>query len=466
MTDRMTRLFNRELARPGSPLLGIDLGSDRFPALTGLGYRYLSRPMFFGEEEIRRFEADLLGVVDLLTSLPERLFDGDAERVCRALGVDPAKAALVGGFGKERPARFGRVDAYHDGESLKILEFNASSQTGGQEWVGPAAAALLEFEGFRSFAGRHGLHHLDTTALLAGALRAAGAAVSAPEPVVALIEGPGGMAAYGHAWRPLQRLLRAEGLECHLGEIGDLRVRGGRVLLGEVTVDVVYRLFDLDQVVGHPQGRELAGQLRDAHQDGRVALWSPLETDLNANKRWMAYLSDPRLRSHLSTEERRLVDRVLPWTRALTPGATAHGRELLELCRERREHLILKLDESFASQGITCGWLVDDRQWEQALRQAASVGAVVQERVVPRQEPVFDPVTGRTEPWDSCLGLYWMPSGFAGGGARLVPSGRPFTLEAEHKRLAGIYLYPDAVTSDAVTSGTMTADTDDRTEES
>lgn len=51
---------------------------------------------------MRRFEADLLGVVDLLTSLPERLFDGDAERVCRALGVDPAKAALVGGFGKER----------------------------------------------------------------------------------------------------------------------------------------------------------------------------------------------------------------------------------------------------------------------------------------------------------------------------------------------------------------------------
>lgn len=45
----MTRLFNQELARPGSPLRGIDLGSGRFPELTGLGYRYLSRPMFFGE---------------------------------------------------------------------------------------------------------------------------------------------------------------------------------------------------------------------------------------------------------------------------------------------------------------------------------------------------------------------------------------------------------------------------------
>ncbi|MDR3035594.1 MAG: hypothetical protein LBV78_21255, partial [Kitasatospora sp.] len=74
----------------------------------------------------------------------------------------------------------------------------------------------------------------------------------------------------------------------------------------------------------------------------------------------------------------------------------------------------------------------------------AEVGAIVQQRVVPRREPVYDPATGRTGDWDSCLGLYWMPGGFAGGGSRLVPSGEPFTLEAARKKLAGVYLYPDA----------------------
>ncbi|GAA2142571.1 hypothetical protein GCM10009760_27840 [Kitasatospora kazusensis] len=447
MTDPMTRLFNQELARPGSPLRDIDLDSGRFPELAALGYRYLNRPMFFGEGEMRRFEADLLGVVDLLTDLPGRLFDGDVDRVCQALGLSAAKARLVGGFQQPKPARFGRIDAYHDGESLKILEFNASSQTGGQEWVGAVAGAMLETDGFRSFADARGLHYVDTTAVLARSLREAGAAVSAgPDPVVALIEGPGGLAAYGHAWRPLQRILQGHGLECHLGEIGDLRVDGGRVRFGDVPVDVVYRVFDLDQVVDHPEGSALTEQLRDAHQDGRVVLWSPLETDLHANKRWMAYLSDPRLRSHLSADEQRMVDRVLPWTRMLTPGSAVGDRAMLAECRERREHLILKLNEGFAGQGITCGWLVDDRRWEQALERAAEVGAVVQERVVPRREPVLDPVTGRTEDWDSCLGLYWMPSGFAGGGSRLVPSGEPFTLDAGLKRLAGVYLYPDAAT--------------------
>ncbi|WP_043174319.1 hypothetical protein [Streptomyces sp. NRRL B-24484] len=444
MTDRMTRRYNRELARPGSPLAAVDLNSGTDPALAALGYRYLDRPVFFGEQEIRRFEADLLGTVDLLTSLPERLFDGDTARVCEALGLSPAKAALVGDLQKTKPPRFGRIDAYHDGESLRILEFNASSQTGGQEWVGAVADALLQQDAFREFAGAHGLHHVDTTAELARSLRAAASAVtSGRDPVVALVEGPGGMASYGHAWRPLQRILRGHGLECRLGEIGDLTVDRGRVRFDGTPVDLVYRVFDLDQVVDHPEGRALTERLRDAHRDGRVVLWSPLETDLHANKRWMAYLSDPSLRGHLSAEERATVDRVLPWTRMLTAGRGA-DRSTVEECRERRADLILKLNEGFAGSGITCGWLVDDRQWERALRQAAEVGAVVQQRVVPRREPVHDPATGRTEDWDSCLGLYWMPGGFAGGGSRLVPSGEPFTLEAARKKLAGVFLYPDA----------------------
>jgi hypothetical protein len=178
-----------------------------------------------------------------------------------------------------------------------------------------------------------------------------------------------------------------------------------------------------------------------------VVLWSPFETDLISNKRWMAYLSDPRLRSHLSGEERRLVDRVLPWTRALTSRTAADDPELLDNCLARREQLILKPDEGFAGQGITFGWLVDDRGWERAVRDAAAVGAVVQERVVPRQEWVYDPETDRTEPWDSCLGLYWMPSGFGGGGARLVRSGESFTYDPARKRLAGIFLYPEASTT-------------------
>jgi hypothetical protein len=446
MTDRMTTLYHQELARPESPLLEINLNTGEFPFIADIGHKYLARPLFFGEDEFRRFGDALLAVVDLLMSLPERVFGGDVERVCQALGLDMAKARLIGSF-EESPPRFGRIDAYHDGCSIRVLEFNASSGTGALEWAGTSASTLLKFDAFRAFAGKHGLRYVDTTALLVQALRDVGAtASSGHDPVIALIEGPGGMAIYGEDWVVLRQLIKSYGLECHLGEIADLHVRNGRVFFGagQAPVDVLYRLFDLDQVIHDPQALAMAGQLRDLSRDGKVAFWTPLETELHKNKRWMAYLSDPRLRLHLSDHEKRLVDSLLPWTRALTPTSATDDRELLEICRERREHLILKPDEGFGLQGITCGWRVDDPAWAAALHEAQTAGAVVQERVVPRQEPVFNPVTRQTEPWDSCLGLFWLPSGLAGGGARLVPTGQPFTLDPERRRLAGIYLYPEA----------------------
>ena len=443
MTDQLTRRFNELASRAEGPLRGAALDGAGHPDLADLGNLYLARPLFLPEHEIRRFEADLLAVVDLLTQLPWRVFDGDVDQVCRMLDLDPRKAALVREFEPRPTVPFGRIDAYHDGESLRILEFNATSSIGGQQWVGPAAAAWLGAEAFRTFAAEHRLRHVDTTAVLARELRTAARSVTGGDPVVALVEGPGGLAGYGDAWRPLQRLLRSHGLDCRLGETGDLEVRDGRVLLRGARVDIVYRLFDLDQVLDDPQALAVTEQLRDAHRDGRVLLWSPLETDLHSNKRWMAYLSDPSLGAGLSTEEQALVDRLLPWTRALTPDTVRTAPELLDTCRERRERLIIKPDEGFANQGIVCGWQVDDAQWASALDTAVAGGAVVQERVVPRQDWVVHPDTGVAEPWDACYGLYWMPGGYGGGGARLVPSGQPFTLDAGSRRLSGIFHYPE-----------------------
>ncbi|MBD0742394.1 hypothetical protein [Streptomyces sp. CBMA152] len=439
-TEPTAALLNAELARPDSPLRAIDL--QRHPDLTDLGCRFLERPLVYPESQMRAFEADLLAAVELLVALPTRLFDGDVERTCGALGLSARKAELIGAFEKQSPPRFGRIDAYHDGEALRILEFNAGGSVGGQEWVGPLAAAFWAESAFREFGTAHGLHYLDQTKLLARALREAAAPLcSGREPVVAMVEGAGGLGLYGdEAWYPLQRLLRAEGLDCRIGELRELDVSASGVRFQGSRVDLVYRLFDLDQVADAPDTWLITARLQDAHRSGQVVLWAPLECDLHDNKRFLAYLSDPRLRGHMSQDERALIDRVLPWTRALIPGAAGLDKVIAD-CRERREHLILKPDGGFGGQGITCGWLVSDQRWADALRRGALDGAVVQERVVPREEPVVDLATGRTEPWDACLGLYWMPSGLGGGGARLVRSGAPAT--SADRQLAAVYLYPD-----------------------
>ncbi|MFF0573064.1 hypothetical protein [Streptosporangium saharense] len=445
MTNRITELYNEELLRGGSPLAEIDLhDEERFPYLASIDRRYLNRPVFVGEGELNRFADDTVRAVDILMTLPERLFDGDLDRLCAALGIEPRRARLMRRLGGVTPYRFGRIDAYHDGESFKILEFNATSETGGLEWVGPATRAMLDYDALRAFAERHRLRFTDAPEQVAAALRQVGATVTGGrDPVVALIEGEGGLADYGVAWRPLHRLLREFGLDCHLGEITDLSFANGRVLFRGTPVDVVYRVFEVDQVVDHPEGLLITERLLAAHEEGRVVIWTPLETEIYRQKGCMTLLSDPRFGVRLSADERELIDRVLPWTRSLDAS------DPLDEYVERRERLILKPNDAYSGRGITAGWEVGEREWLRALREGAERGAIVQERVVPRHEPVVDPVTGRVEPWEACWGLYYTPAGgYGGGGCRFQKVGQvdiramgPGT----KTRVAGVFTYPDAV---------------------
>ncbi|MFD4218813.1 hypothetical protein [Streptomyces griseus] len=443
---RTSELLNRELARPGSELARIDLNGGRFERLHTFGVPRLSRPLLLGAGEIRALGEDLMVLVGLLTTAHLRLFDGDPQRLATELGIPEVQARLMC-RPRTRPAPpFGRIDAYHDGESLKVLEVNASSDAGGAHWVSEIPEALQEFPHFREFAGTHGLRHTDTVGMLADALREVAAPVtSGHDPVVAVLEGPGGLAEYGDAWRPLTEALRLRGLDCHLGEITEVTFRDGRVLLGDVPVDVVFRVFSLDQVTADAENSEKTERLLAAHEDGRVALW--ITPQAGDNKRFLAHLSDPRLRGHLSDEERRVVDRRLPWTRALPDAAALDGdRELAEQLRDERERLILKPDTGFGGQGIVRGWETDDDAWWRALRAAAAGGAVVQRRVVPRAERLYDPATGRTADWEACWGMFYLPSGYAGGGGRLIPVGAPSDIPLDQRRVAGLFLCPDDAT--------------------
>lgn len=102
---------------------------------------------------MRALGEDLMVLVGLLTTAHLRLFDGDPRRLATELGIPEVQARLMC-RPRTRPAPpFGRIDAYHDGESLKVLEVNASSDAGGAHWVSEIPEALQEFPHFREFAG-------------------------------------------------------------------------------------------------------------------------------------------------------------------------------------------------------------------------------------------------------------------------------------------------------------------------
>ncbi|BDH11869.1 hypothetical protein [Streptomyces hygroscopicus] len=422
--ERVTAQYNEEFRTPGSELPTVAQHVKDFSTLAPWHGEYLARPLFVAEREIREFSDDLKHLVDILFSLPDRMFGGDLDAFRSVLGISDGRWEAIRQFGDLLPPYFGRADMYHDGTSFKLLETNLGSESGGWGLASEMSQAAMEVDAFAGFARRNRLCYVHPIRAVVEALRRFGARVApGREPVVAMLEWRGGLRDYGELWLNFQSALRSAGFGILLAEVSDVHERGGALYLGDTKIDVVYRAFVPDQIAEEPDGWDLVAPLLRAHRAGGTLMWTPLSTNMFANKACMALLSDPAWRRTLSEDECRLIDRVLPWTRLINTDVLKTDTDLVDECRERREQLILKVNARGGGVGVVVGWETDDATWRRALEDYAAEGYVVQQRVVPRTELVVDPVSGETEEWQAAYGMFYTPDGCAGAYAKVVPAG-------------------------------------------
>lgn len=421
--NQVTEAYLAECAVPDSRLRHARSELDVSPVKRAAWPRLLPRPVMVDEAEFGRFGRDLVTVFDLVTSLPRRCFDGDHDRFRAALRIDDRRGALMRRLlGDGPPPLYGRADVYYDGSQFKLLEFNIGSALGGLDMVGTLPKAYLGVPAVAEFAAAHGLGYLDAGADVAEALRDAGTGIGADEPVVAVLEGPGGMATYGHKRRAIAELLTEHGLDCRVGEIGDLRFRAGKPHLDGTPVDVILRYYALEEMLAHEDGEALMEPVFRAHAEGAVVVWTP--SNVFGNKGTLAMLSEFAQDSAVFTEEERaVVDRVLPWSRMLGRPGAGPDAERIEECVRRREQLVFKPTGLFGGQGVLIGQEVDDRTWREALTASAESGCLVQQAVRPNLEPVLDPETGERSDWYALWAAFMTPAGLCGGGVRAVPPG-------------------------------------------
>lgn len=441
MTNRTTAAYVAGCAADGSGLRTAGLVADFSSVLSDkVARRVLPRPLFVDDAEIRRFADDAVRVFDLITSLPARLFDGDLRAYCAALRIPESWYPLLTRLGGGPPPLYARADMYHDGGSFQLLEFNIESNLGGLDRTGEIPRKFLEVDAFARFAAEHRLSHTHTGKRVAALLRELGAEVAeGREPTVVLLDGPGGLAEDGGESHSIGELMRRCGLDFHVGELDEVSERGRHLFFRSRRIDVVLRDFSAHQLAVDPVARRCAELVFRKHEDREIVLWTPLESTLYSNKGCLAMLSDPRFRSAFTPGELALIDRVVPWTRAIGQDAAP---EVLDECREHKDEILLKPNSLFGGAGIVAGWESDDRTWAEALRTAPRQGYVAQRRVVPDREPVVDPVSGEVEDWEATWGLYLTPGGYTGVSARVSPigAGAVISMTANARtRAAGVF---------------------------
>ncbi|MGI5324650.1 hypothetical protein [Actinomadura nitritigenes] len=375
------------------------------------GKYLLSRPLFSAEERTRRAADDLAGLFRVMASLPDRLFGGDRRAFCAAVGADERRTDLMTRFEGE-PVLYGRADLYDDGSAFRLLEFNIGSELGGVD-ISEANRALLAHKEFGAFAEEHGLTTVDTPAEIA---RRFVEATGKEAPVVATLEAVGGMSAYDALHRSFQESMKRYGIELLMGEVDQVQEKDGRLYLHGRPLDLILRYFSAHQIARDPRNDEPVETVMRAYEEGKVVLWTPLTASMFSYKSCLAMVSDPGVRAELSPDENALIDRVLPWTRTLTP-------DLADQVRAEREHLILKPVAGLSGSGIRVGWDQTDREWAETVAGCLREDYIVQRRVVPAAEPVMDADSGRVEDWHAVWGLFVFPDGYGGAFCRAVPSG-------------------------------------------
>jgi hypothetical protein len=419
----LTTLYLKEVASSGADaadLVGVDAHTDLIRRLPP--ERFLTRPLLLGAAERDQLHADLENLRSALVSLPDRLFAGDLAALARAVGLNDVQVSAVLRSRSESVTRQTRADLYSDDTGFRLLEFNMGSTLGGMDNA-DIVRAYLTHPVLAGFADRHDLGYVDTMREQVNTMFAESEFASGSYPMVALTDWPSSYETMAPYMRQFAARWRELGLDAHPCHIGELAIRDGRVWLRDRPVDVISRMFLIEDLLESPEAPSLMNPILDAAARGEVKIFTPMDSEVYASKGALAMLSDEQNRHLFSTEELTSLDRILPWTRMVRSGPVTleDGRrvELVEYALAHRHDLAIKPTLLHGGNGVLLGWHDDttEEQWHRQLTDALDGPYIVQRRIRPVPE-LFPGPDGGQVPWIVAWGVFTVASGYGGVFAR------------------------------------------------
>lgn len=419
----LTALYLDEVKRRGIPARELVRAQPESIGLqSNYGGRYLTRPLFLGHQEREELYRDLQNLRAALVSLPDRLFGGDLAAFARAVGMTDVQISAVQRSRGTQVTQQARMDLYADETGFKLLEFNMGSAIGGID-QSDMARALLEHPVLAEFAKTHRLDYVDTMREQVHNLFVESGFEPGSHPVVAQVDWPTSFESLEPYMRHFMERFAQMGVEGHACHIGQLEVRDGGVWLGERRIDIIHRLFMLEDLNESPDAAALMDPVLDAAARGEVKIFTPLDSEMFASKAALAMLSDEANRSVFDPGQLASLDRILPWTRMVRRGPVTledgSQVELLDYVLTHQDDLALKPTMLHGGEGVLLGWRADTTpaEWEERVRAALDGPWLVQRRVRPVPE-LFAVGDGDPVPWIVNWGVFTVVNGYGGAYAR------------------------------------------------
>ena len=383
-------------------------------------------PTFVRQDLVQEGAEQAIGLCRLVKTLPERVFENDAEQIGTFYGLDSDASHVAVALWKQKDWQKGllaRPDFIHTADGFRCLECNVVGNIGGWEgWYWSEAYTRIplirQFLDQRKIEPRctHMVRELLTHIVRQGLRKFR----RHPLNIVFLVR--------EREARP-ERLIElvAEEYETLVEKLG---ISAGRVTLAAVDeVEIQDGQVWVEGSRVHAAVEMLSGpssaSLYQAWARGKVLLFNGPFTSVLTDKRNLALLSELQDSPLFDAEEQEVIRTTVPWTRLVSESPLKPGWSTVTpegLCQDR-EHLVLKPSAALGGQGVLIGGCTEPEAWAQAVDEAFTAGDwIVQERV--HSQPYVYYARGRGPvPHNLIFAFFVFGERFGGGLLRLAPQG-------------------------------------------
>lgn len=169
----------------------------------------------------------------------------------------------------------------------------------------------------------------------------------------------------------LERLYRSLGHPTLVVEPTDFHWKKEELFARGKKIDVIYRDTTLSELCHFEEKGHDLRAFREAFRHGQVV--SSLEGEFD-HKSVFELFTSPRYSHYFTTEERRLFQKHVLWTRLLRETKTTNARQkvvdLIPYTLKEREHLVLKPNRLYGGKGVVFGRELGSRAWAKKIEAA------------------------------------------------------------------------------------------------
>lgn len=408
-----------------------DLPLDGFPVAL--------QPVVVPAESFRELLGATRCLLDLLRRAMLHLASDRGGRIA-ALGMDPADCPMFvddEDFELRHCADMARADVVIGTNGPKFVEFNVSGAFGGMV---QHQAFQRAWRRIRDLAGRPAFVGVDVFARVAMLVERTCAELGVP-PAVLLVDNlddPGGEVTARHFQVQVDHL-RQHGVHAQAADVATLRALVGPA--GSLRHPLGIAQFSVED--SRAGGHDI-GPARDALDAGFRMIPSQSARLLHT-KKMLAVLSEEQ--PWMTTADRDLVARYLPWTRIVTDRKVLWRGEPYELPRllvERRADFVLKGATGFAGREVTFGANTAPDRWAALIQDALGSGYYVAQEVVESATYPLDVMYESGEvariSANSVISPFCLGGTPAGCFGRFAPAGPPGVISALGSAILGCLL--------------------------